>query len=111
MDKIQRIKNKLYTDPDSMIAWMDGGTLPTAGYDTVEVSGLQICLMLNGYDDIYIVTIIPGDEDGTYDAWVHMMGNHDMIHVTTCMARDPEDAVILTVQNLPDALIELNGIM
>lgn len=111
MSKINRIKNKLCSDPDSMLAWMDGGNLPTAGYDTVELSGIQISLMLDGYDDIYIVKILPGDEDGTYDVWARMMGSHDAIFVTSCDARDPEEAVLPAMQNLPDALIELGGIM
>lgn len=111
MSKVNRRKNKLITDPDTMIAWMDGGNLPTGGYDTSEISGLRINLMLTGYDDIYVITVLPSDENGTYDAWVRMLGNHDMIHVTSCRARDIDDAIILTMQNLPDALIELGGIM
>lgn len=111
MSKVNRSKKKLITDLDSMIAWMDGGELPTGGYDTSEISGLRINLMLTGYNDIYVITVLPGDEKGTYDAWVRMMGNHDMVHVTTCRARDLEDAVILAMQHLPDALVELGGII
>ena len=102
MTKIDNIKHRLRTDPDAMIGWMDGGYLPNAYYETAEITGLQVTLMLEGHEDVHILTILPGDEYGAYDAWVRRMGSDDMMHMLTKRARDPEDIVVAAMENLPD---------
>ena len=102
MSKITDVKHRLRSDPDGMMCWMDGGYLPTAACESVEITGIQINLMLDGYDDVYIITVLPGDEHGHYDAWLRRMGNTDMVHMLTKRARDPEDVVVLAKESLPD---------
>ena len=102
MKKIDRIKDRLRTDPNGMLGWMDGGYLPNAFYETAEITGVQLSLMLEGHEDVFILTILPGDEYGAYDAWVRRMGSEDMVHVLTKRARDPEDVVVAAIENLPD---------
>ena len=104
MSKISDIKYRLCTDPDTMFCWMDGGYLPVVSYESAEITGIQLSLMLDGHNEIYILAILPGDEYGTYDAWLRRVGGTDMIHVLTKLARDPEDAVLYALENLPDYL-------
>ncbi len=102
MKKIDRVKRRLHSDPDAMVAWMDGGYLPIGLYESSEITGIQISLMLEGYDDVYVLSILPGDDYGTYDAWVRRMGSTDMMHMLTKRARDPEDVVVAAKEHLPD---------
>ena len=102
MSKINSIKSRLRNDPDGMMCWLDGGYLPTAACESAEITGIQINLMLDGYDDVYIITVLPGDEHGHYDAWLRRMGSTDMVHILTKRARDPEDVVVLAKEHLPD---------
>ena len=81
MHKIDDIKHRLSSDPDGMMCWLDGGYLPTASYESAEVTGIQISLMLDGHEDVYVITILPGDDYGAYDAWLRRMGSTDMVHI------------------------------
>lgn len=111
MNKIEKVTRKLRTDPNGYLMWMDGGYLPHCSYDTEELCGIQLSLILDGFDDVYIVSILPGDEYGTYDAWLRRMGEHDCIHMLSRKARDPEDVVVAVKEHLPDYLSELGDIM
>lgn len=102
MSKINSIKRRLCTDPDGMLGWMDGGYLPHVSYESTEITGVQLSLMLDEHDDVYILTILPGDEYSAYDAWLRRMGSDDMVHMLTKRARNPEDVVVAAIENLPD---------
>lgn len=102
MSKSSNIKRRLRTDPDGMLGWMDGGYLPNLSYESAEITGIQLSLMLEGYEDVYVLTIIPGDEYGQYDAWLRRMGSDDMAHMLTKRARDPEDVVVAALGELPE---------
>ena len=104
MSKIDAIKTKLHTDPDSIIMWMDDGSLPHCWYDSEEVSCLRINLMLEGDNDVYVILILPGDEEYTYDAWLRRAGSSDIIHMLSKRARHPEDVAVLVKEHLPDYL-------
>ena len=101
MSKSNNIKQRLRTDPDGMLSWMDGGHLPHVSYESTEITGIQLNLMLDGSDDVYILSILPGDEYGAYDAWLRRMGSDDMVHMLTRRARDPEDVVVAALGELP----------
>ena len=102
MSKINQTKRRLHTAPDGMLAWMDGGYLPQVHYESAEITGVQLSMMLDGHDDVYILTILPGDEYGSYDAWLRRMGSEDMVHMLTKRARDPEDVVVAALSELPE---------
>lgn len=102
MSKINNLKRRLKADPDGMLGWMDGGQLPHVSYESTEITGIQLSLMLEGHEDVYILSILPGDEYGQYDAWLRRMGSDDMLHMLTKRARDPEDVVVAALENLPD---------
>ena len=102
MNKQKNIKQRLRTDPDGMLGWMDGGYLPQVHYESAEITGVQLSMMLDGHDDVYILTILPGDEYGSYDAWLRRMGSDDMVHMLTKRARDPEDVVVAALSELPE---------
>lgn len=102
MSKINNLKRRLKTDPDGMLGWMDGGHLPQVSYESAEITGIQLSLMLDGHDDVYILSILPGDEYGQYDAWLRRMGCEDMLHMLSRRARDPEDVVVTALGELPD---------
>ena len=102
MSKINNLKHRLMTDPDGMLGWMDGGHLPQVFYESAEITGIQLSLMLDRHEDVYILTILPGDEYGRYDAWLRRMGSEDMVHMLTQKARDPEDVVVAALSELPD---------
>ena len=102
MSKTKNLKHRLRTDPDGMLGWMDGGYLPHLFYESTEITGIQLSLMLEGHDDVYILTILPGDEYGMYDAWLRRMGSEDMVHMLTKRARDPEDVVVAAIGELPE---------
>lgn len=104
MSSIDNMKDKLRNDPDGTLMWMDDGSLPRCWYDSEEVSGIRISLMLEGGDDVYVILILPGDEEYTYEAWLRRMGSVDMIHMLTKRARDPEDVAVLAKEYLPDYL-------
>ena len=102
MSKINNLKRRLKSDPDGMLGWMDGGYLPNVSYESAEIAGIQLSMMLEGHEDVYILTILPGDEYGMYDAWLRRMGSEDMVHMLTKRARDPEDVVVAALGELPD---------
>lgn len=102
MSKINNLKRRLKADPGGMLAWMDGGHLPQMSYESAEITGIQLSLMLDGHDDVYILSILPGDEYGQYDAWLRRMGSDDMVHMLTKRARDPEDVVVTALGELPE---------
>lgn len=102
MNKINNLKRRLKADPGGMLAWMDGGYLPQVSYESAEITGIQLSLMLEGHEDVYILSILPGDEYGHYDAWLRRMGSNDMVHILTKRARDPEDVVVAALGELPD---------
>ena len=102
MSKINQTKRRLRTDPDGMLGWMDGGYLPQVSYESAEITGVQLSMMLEGHDDVYILTVLPGDEYGQYDAWLRRMGSDDMTHMLTKRARDPEDVVVAAIGELPE---------
>lgn len=102
MSKQKNLKHRLRSDPDGMLAWMDGGYLPQMSYESTEITGIQLSLMLDGHDDVYILSILPGDEYGYYDAWLRRMGSDDMTHILTKRARDPEDVVVTALSELPE---------
>ena len=102
MSKSSNIKRRLRTDPDGMLGWMDGGYLPQVSYESAEITGIQLSMMLDGHDDVFILTILPGDEFGQYDAWLRRMGSDDMTHMLTKRARDPEDVVVAALGELPE---------
>ena len=102
MSKINQTKHRLRTDPDGMLGWMDGGHLPHVSYESTEITGIQLSMMLDGHDDVFILTILPGDEYGYYDAWLRRMGSDDMIHTLNKGARDPEDVVVTALSELLD---------
>ena len=102
MSKINQTKHRLRTDPDGMLAWMDGGHLPQVLYESTEISGIQLSMMPDGHDDVYILSILPGDEYGAYDAWLRRMGSEDMVHMLSKRARDPEDVVVAALGELPE---------
>ena len=102
MSKTKNLKHRLRTDPDGMLGWMDGGYLPQVSYESTEITGIQLSMMLEGHEDVYILTVLPGDEYGSYDAWVRRMGSDDMLHMLAKRARDPEDVVVAALENLPD---------
>ena len=97
---VEKLKQKLFEDPDGFVSWPETD-LPWAGYDTGEISGLQITLMLYGCDDVYIILILPGD-DGMYDVWLRYMGGHDMVHILSRRAKDPEELVRELWEHFPD---------
>lgn len=102
MSKQKNLRNRLKTDPDGMLGWMDAGQLPHVSYESTEITGIQLSMMLDGHDDVFILTILPGDEYGYYDAWLRRMGSDDMIHILNKGARDPEDVVVTALGELPD---------
>ena len=102
MSKTKNLKHRLRTDPDGMLGWMDGGYLPHLFYESTEITGIQLSMMLDGHEDVYVLTILPGDEYGMYDAWLRRMGSQDMVHMLTKRARDPEDVVVAALESLPD---------
>ena len=102
MSKINNLKRRLKADPDGMLGWLDGGHLPQVSYESAEVNGLQLSLMLEGHEDVYILTILPGDEYVHYDAWLRRMGSDDMIHMLNKRVRDPEDVVVAALGELPE---------
>ena len=102
MSKINQTKHRLCTDPNGMLAWMDGGYLPQMSYESAEITGIQLSMMLDGHDDVFILTILPGDEYGQYDAWLRRMGSDDMVHMLSKRVRDPEDVVVTALGELPD---------
>lgn len=102
MSKINNLKRRLKADPGGMLAWMDDGHLPHVSYESAEITGIQLSLMLEGHEDVYILTIMPGDEYGHYDAWIRRMGSDDMVHMLTKQARDPEDVVVAALGELPE---------
>ena len=102
MSKSSNIKRRLRTDPDGMLGWMDGGHLPQVSYESTEITGIQLSLMLDGHDDVFILTILPGDEYGQFDAWLRRMGSEDMLHMLSRRARDPEDVVVVALGELPE---------
>ena len=104
MSKTKNLKHRLRTDPDGMLGWMDGGHLPHVSYESAEITGIQLSLMMDGHDDVYILTILPGDEYGHYDAWLRRMGSQDMLHMLSRRARDPEDVVVAALGELPDSI-------
>ena len=104
MSKSSNIKRRLRTDPDGMLGWMDGGYLPQVSYESAEISGIQLSLMLEGHEDVYILSVLPGDEYGHYDAWLRRMGSDDMVHMLARRARDPEDVVVAALGELPEVI-------
>lgn len=102
MSKIDDIKHRLRTDPDGMLAWMDGGHLSHVSYARAEITGPQLSLMLHGLDDVFTLMILPGDEYGSYDAWLRRAGSDDMVHMLSKRARDPEDVVVAALGELPE---------
>ena len=102
MSKINNLKRRLKTDPDGMLGWMDGGHLPQMSYESAEITGIQLSLMLDGHDDVFILTILPGDEYGQFDAWLRRMGSEDTLHMLSRRARDPEDVVVTALGELPE---------
>ena len=104
MSKQKNLKQRLRSDPDGMLAWMDGGYLPQMSYESAEITGIQLSLMLDGHDDVFILSILPGDEYGQYDAWLRRMGSEDMLHMLSRRARDPEDVVVAALGELPDSI-------
>lgn len=102
MSKTKNLKHRLRTDPDGMLGWMDGGYLPHLFYESTEITGIQLSMMLDGHEDVYVLTILPGDEYGMYDAWLRRMGNQDMVHMLSKLARDPEDVVVAAIGELPE---------
>ena len=102
MSKINNLKRRLKADPGGMLAWMDGGYLPQVSYESTEITGIQLSRMLDGHDDVYILSILPGDEYGQFDAWLRRMGSDDMVHMLTKRARDPEDVVGAALSELPE---------
>lgn len=104
MSRSKNVRDKLRRDPDGTLFWQDGGLLPRCSYDSAEVTGVRIDLMLEGGEDIYVITVLPGDEYGTYDAWLRRQGSTDMVHMLTKRARDPEDVVVAAKESLPDYL-------
>lgn len=102
MSKINNLKRRLKANPDGMLGWMDRGYLPQVSYESTEITGIQLSMMLEGHDDVFILTILPGDEYGSYDAWLRRMGSDDMVHMLTKKARDPEDVVVAALGELPD---------
>ena len=102
MSKQKNLRNRLKTDPDGMLGWMDGGHLPRMSYESAEITGIQLSMMLDRHDDVYILSILPGDEYGQYDAWLRRMGSDDMVHMLTKRARDPEDVVVAALSELPE---------
>lgn len=102
MSKINNLKHRLKTDPDGMLGWMDSGHLPHISYESTEITGLQMSLMMEGCDEVYILSILPGDEYGSYNAWLRRMGSDDMAHMLSKRARDPEDVVVAAIGELPD---------
>ena len=102
MSKQKNLKQRLRSDPDGMLAWMDGGYLPQMSYESAEITGIQLSLMLDMHEDVYILTILPGDEYGQFDAWLRRMGSDDMVHMLTIRAPDPEDVVVAALSELPE---------
>lgn len=102
MSKQKNLKHRLRSDPDGMLAWMDGGYLPRMSYESAEITGIQLSMMLDGHNDVYILSILPGDEYGQYDAWLRRMGSDDMVHMLSRRARDPEDVVVAALGELPE---------
>lgn len=62
MSKTKNLKHRLRTDPDGMLGWMDGGYLPQVSYESTEITGIQLSMMLDGHEDVYVLTILPSDE-------------------------------------------------
>ena len=102
MSKQKNLKHRLRSDPDGMLAWMDGGHLPHVSYESAEITGIQLSMMLDGHEDVYILSILPGDEYGQFDAWLRRMRSDDMVHMLSRRARDPEDVVVTALGELPD---------
>ena len=102
MSKINQTKHRLRSDPDGMLAWMDGGYLPQVSYESAEITGVQLSMMLEGHDDVYILSVLPGDEYGQFDAWLRRIGSDDMTHMLSKRARNPEDVVVAALSELPE---------
>lgn len=102
MSKINNLKRRLKADPGGMLAWMDDGYLPLVSYESAEITGIQLSMMLDGHEDVYIFSVLPGDEYGQFDAWIRRMGSDDMVHMLSRRARDPEDVVVAAIGELPE---------
>ena len=102
MSKINNLKRRLKADPGGMLAWMDDGYLPLVSYESTEITGIQLSMMLDGHEDVYILSVLPGDEYGQFDAWIRRMGSDDMVHMLSRRARDPEDVVVAAIGELPE---------
>lgn len=85
----KELRNKLLNDPDGFVSW-GNEELPWGGYDTEEITALQMVLMLYGFDDVYVILILPGD-DG-YDVWLRYKENDEMVRV--CRGKTVEDAIL-----------------
>ena len=83
------------------IGWMGAG-LPDGSYETCEISGIRLSLVLKWDHEVYLIVILPGDENGTYDAWLRRMGSTEMVYMLTKKARDPEDAVTAALGEFPN---------
>lgn len=101
MTNMERTRNRLKRNPDASIGWMSAG-LPDGSYETCEISGIRLSLVLKWDHEVYLIVILPGDEDGTYDAWLRRMGSTEMVHMLTKKARDPEDAVTAALGEFPN---------
>ena len=104
MRKSKNVRYKLSHDPDGVLYWQDGGQLPRCVYDSQEVKGVRIDLMLDGDSDVYVIMVLPADEYSTYDAWLRRQGSTDMVHMLRRRARDPEDVVVAAKEHLTDYL-------
>lgn len=102
MSQINQIKRKLRTNPDAYALWRSNASLPTGFHDTAEITSTRVHLMLDGGDDIFVITILPGDDYGYFDAYVRRMGSTDTVHIPTLRARDSRDAVTAALEVLPD---------
>lgn len=97
----EQIQRRLRTDPDSFVTW-PGAELPVGSYESEEITGTRLHLMLDGCNDIYVITILPGDDHGLANVWLRRMDSTDAVHILTHRARDPRDTVIAALEALPD---------
>ena len=101
MTTLVRTRSRLKRTPDASFGWVGAG-LPDGSYETCEITGIRLSLPLKWDHEVYLIVILPGDEDRTYDAWLRRMGSTEMVHMLTKKARDPEAAVTAALGEFPN---------
>lgn len=103
----EAIKSKLMDDPDGTAVWACAEEARGIRYDCDEVAALRMTTMeYSGEDDdsVYLILILPGDEPGSYDAWMRRMGENEMSHLYHGRAADLHEMQHKLLLHLPECL-------